>query len=189
MFSGNSLNTNSTTTTTTSSTTGPRVTSRIYIIQTSSDIETHLKRTRIVFYIISRHLHSSHDLHFWRGCLYGSGHWHFYLFVMCMLLWRLSIQTVQQTKANSAGYSRPKTSETCLKRFRRRFYIIFAHLAQSVERKTFNLVVVGSTPTVGTSTCSTTSLLFHFLISPGGQDTPLSPERLGFESRMRNQAL
>ena len=26
-----------------------------------------------------------------------------------------------------------------------------AHLAQSAERKTFNLVVVGSTPTVGTS--------------------------------------
>ena len=68
---------------------------------------------------------------------------------MRMLLWRLSIQTVKQTKANSAGYNRPKTFETHLKRFRRRFYIIFAHLAQSVERKTFNLVAVGSTPTVG----------------------------------------
>ena len=78
------------------------------------------------------------------------------------------------------------------KRFRRRFYIIFAHLAQSVERKTFNLVAVGSTPTVGIDPQHVQllhPLLFHFLISPGGQDTPLSPERLGFESRMRNQAL
>ena len=48
-------------------------------------------------------------------------------------------------------YSRAKTFDTCLKRLRRRFYIIFAHLAQSAERKTFNLVAVGSTPTVGTS--------------------------------------
>ena len=30
-------------------------------------------------------------------------------------------------------------------------HTFFAHLAQSVERKTFNLVAVGSTPTVGTS--------------------------------------
>ena len=57
----------------------------------------------------------------------------------------------RSNKRKFCRYSRPKTFETHLKRFRRRFYIIFAHLAQSVERKTFNLVAVGSTPTVGTS--------------------------------------
>ena len=52
-----------------------------------------------------------------------------------------------------------------------------ACLAQSVERKTFNLVAEGS------------SLSASILISLGGQDTRFSPERREFESRMRNGGL
>jgi hypothetical protein len=50
-----------------------------------------------------------------------------------------------------------------------------AYLAQTVERKTFNLVAEGSTPSVG-----------MLLVSLGGYDTWFSPKRRGFESRTRN---
>ena len=48
-----------------------------------------------------------------------------------------------------------------------------SRLAQMVERKTLNLVVVGSIPTAGV------------LVSLVGQDTRLSPVRPGFKSRTR----
>ena len=51
-----------------------------------------------------------------------------------------------------------------------------SRLAQMVERKTLNLVVVGSIPTAG-----------GFLVSLVGQDTRLSPVRPGFKSRTRKR--
>ena len=53
---------------------------------------------------------------------------------------------------------------------------ITSRLAQMVERKTLNLVVVGSIPTAGG----------FLLVSLVGQDTRLSPVRPGFKSRTRN---
>ena len=43
-------------------------------------------------------------------------------------------------------------------------HYFFAHLAQSAERKTFNLVAVGSTPTVGIDP-QHVQLLHYFFIS------------------------
>ena len=57
-----------------------------------------------------------------------------------------------------------------------------AILAQSVERKPFKLVAVGSIPTDGK-----VLIKFNiFLVSLGGYDTWFSPRRRGFESRTRN---
>ena len=53
-----------------------------------------------------------------------------------------------------------------------------ALVAQMVERKTLNLVVVGSSPTVGT-----------FSYSLVGQDNRFSPCRPGFESRYEKQII
>ena len=57
-----------------------------------------------------------------------------------------------------------------------KLFTINSRLAQMVERKTLNLVVVGSIPTAGAC----------FLVSLVGQDTRLSPVRPGFKSRTRN---
>ena len=46
---------------------------------------------------------------------------------------------------------------------------LFARLAQSVERKTLNLVVVGSSPTVGITIAKRLSLETKIITSLGGR--------------------
>ena len=59
---------------------------------------------------------------------------------------------------------------------------VTARLAQMVERKTLNLVVAGSSPAVGG--CGE-----NLLVSLVGQDSRLSPDRHGFNSRTRNSCI